>query len=433
MKQPVHRMGKQAWWLLAISGVFSLSVGLSNTFVNVYLWKIDKSFASIGWYNLFVYTVLPLTFIAAGHLSRKYHSVWSMRIGIALHAGFYLLTLLGGAQVAKLPVLLGAVLGMAAGFYWFAFNTLSFGFTGSGERERFYGLNGVMGAVAGMFAPPVAGFLIGYEDRFGGVSGYHLIFSLSLALFVMAVWFSWRLKGERTQGNLHLFKAASALKIRPWRNILLGCSVYGLREGVFLFLIGLLVYIATGSELRLGEFVLLQSALSFASFFFVGRLCKPNNRMRVMAAGGLALACAATLFLLPLSAKVMIWYGSLAALALPLFLLPVQGLVFDGISKLDAQNQDYMEHVIIREIFQNAGRVAGIAVFLWLASNSMDTRRLTGFAMALGCVQLVKWGLMELGKSDRFVQGMKRVSELIPGHLGTERLETAVRKRRVQP
>lgn len=429
---PENRLGlnRQALWLLAISGIFTLSVGLSNTFVNIYLWKVDRSFRSIGWYNLLVYVAIPIAFMMAGWIAKHRNAVFTLRLGIGLHAGFYLLSLIGGTTVARLPGVLGVVMGAAAGSYWLSFNMLSFKVSESTSRERFYGLNGVMGAVAGMVAPFVAGYVIQAEDRFNGISGYHVIFGLSLGLFVLAVFVSARLKDREKAGPIYLKQALSRLRVRPWRMLLLGCFSYGAREGVFLFLIGLLMYIATGSELRLGEFLLLQSGLSTISFYAVSRFVKPTWRLWVLGIGAFGMAGAAILFLLPLHASLIVLYGSVIALVLPLFLVTLQGIVFDGINAIDPERTLFMEHIIVREALENAGRVTGIAVFLLLIAPHPTGTRIAYFAFALGLVQIITWILLWRGGSVRFgLEGGNSRGKVMPG---IEQVSTVYLRNRVR-
>ncbi|MCL6549204.1 MAG: hypothetical protein K6T30_09895, partial [Alicyclobacillus sp.] len=330
-------------------------------------------------------------------------------------------------------------------------------------RDRFYGFNGVVGAIAGMAAPPEAGFLIAYEDRLGGLSGYHAIFGLSLGLFVAAALLSAKLRPDpplpaesvreahrggptgdpqserppeaaaaegqglaaRPARGLDLAAAWRGLRDRRWRMILVGCGVYGLREGVFLFLIGLLLYVATGSELRLGEFALLQGALSFGSFYGVGRYVRPRNRLRVLQIGATAMAGAALLFLLPVDARMIVIYGSLIALALPLFLVPMQGFVFDGIGQQCPSGRHFMEHIIMRELFGNAGRVIGIGAFLVLARDGVSTHEISRLAVGLGFVQLGTWLMVKAGVTGEppapgkvdGLHGVSRSLRLRPGRL----------------
>ncbi|GMA49473.1 hypothetical protein GCM10025857_08300 [Alicyclobacillus contaminans] len=290
------------------------------------------------------------------------------------------------------------MMGLAAGFYWCSFNALSLQFTALGTRDWFYSLNGVMGAIAGVVAPPVAGWLISAEDRWGGLSGYHWIFTLSLILFGCAALCTLKLHANARRGQLKMWSALQSLARRPWRMILFGCLIYGLREGVFLFLIGLLMYIATGSELKLGEFFLLQGVLSFASFFIVGRLVKPPTRLRYLGAGAICMAATALLFLLPISARLLMVYGAVISLVLPMFLVPLQGFVFDTISQLPDATTYRMEYIILREIFENIGRVTGIGVFIGLMTMSPTALAISRFAAALGFVQLFTWMLIAVGQ-----------------------------------
>ncbi|MCL6453632.1 MAG: MFS transporter [Alicyclobacillus sp.] len=384
-------LGTSARWLLVVSGLFGLSVSLSNTFVNIYLWKVDQSFASIGWYNLGLYTCIPLMFIAAGALAKRRGSVLVLRIGLVCHVCFYALTLFGGTYMARLPALLGGVLGAASGFYWCGFNELTMRYTDNASRDRFYGMNGVVGSVAGMIAPPVAGFLISLEDRFGGLSGYHLVFGLSLAMFVLAGFVSTRLHVEAERGHLDWSAARWSWRFPVWRRTLLACFVYGWREGLFMFLIGLLMYIATDSELELGEFLLLQSGLSFLSFFIVGRLTTPHNRIRVLGIGAAGMAAAALLFLLPLRAVHLVWYGSIMAVCLPLFIVPMQGAVFSSIARLEGSR---LEYIILREVFANTGRVLGILLFIGWVFVDPSGHTIPRLALGIGFVQLGAWLLL---------------------------------------
>lgn len=397
-----------AWWLLVISGVVSLSVGLSNTFVNVYLWKIDRSYIPIGWYNFSVYCAIPITFIAAGWVAKHWQLIWSLRIGLILHGLFYALVLIGGRSVARSPAGLGVALGVAAGFYWLAFNQLSLQVTDESRRDRFYGLNGVMGAVAGMVAPPLAGYFISKEDiAFGGLTGYHLVFGASLVLFVLAGTLSSLLRLHPIRGQLRLQESWVALRQRSWRVILLGCMVYGLREGVFIFLIGLLMYVTTGSEMRLGEFLFLQGFLSFVSYFAVSRWTTPKRRPTVMGIGAVGLACAAGLFLLPLTARLVLWYGALAAAALPLFLVSLQGYVSDTIGGLSKNPAEQIEHIIAREAFENFGRILGIGIFLFMLDLDKKGQNLRYLALVLGGIQLLTWTMITHEQKGKMTKSNK--------------------------
>ncbi|MGV2911652.1 MFS transporter, partial [Bacillus safensis] len=57
--------------LLTIGGLYALAIALSNTFVNVYLWKQSGKFTDLAIYNLAIVVLQPITFLFAGRLAKK--------------------------------------------------------------------------------------------------------------------------------------------------------------------------------------------------------------------------------------------------------------------------------------------------------------------------------------------------------------------------
>lgn len=60
--------------LLLIGGLYTLAISLSNTFVNIYLWKQTQNYVNLGLYNLASVVLQPLTFLV-GEISETYRSL----------------------------------------------------------------------------------------------------------------------------------------------------------------------------------------------------------------------------------------------------------------------------------------------------------------------------------------------------------------------
>src|SRR5690625_509154 len=112
--------------LILIGGLYALGIFLSNTFVNVYLWRQTNDYLTIATYNLAVFVFQPLTFIVAGKLAKKIDRVIVLRLGVTFLSLFFLTVLFLGQQAAYFNILLGCLLGVGYGFYWLAFNVLTF-------------------------------------------------------------------------------------------------------------------------------------------------------------------------------------------------------------------------------------------------------------------------------------------------------------------
>ena len=141
-----------------------------------------------------------------------------------------------------------------------------------------------LGSGAGIIAPWISGLLI---VSLGDGAGYRLIFSISLGIFVLGVVISFFLKKRKLQGTYEWLLPLRYLRQpeTPWKRVSLALVFQGVREGVFGFMIGLLVYISTSSEASLGNFVLITSAVSLVSFWAAGRLFKPSFRKMSMFIG----------------------------------------------------------------------------------------------------------------------------------------------------
>lgn len=68
--------------LLLIGGLYSLGIFLSNTFVNIYLWKQSGDYITIANYNLAICLFQPVTFILAGKLAKKVDRIIVLRLGV---------------------------------------------------------------------------------------------------------------------------------------------------------------------------------------------------------------------------------------------------------------------------------------------------------------------------------------------------------------
>src|SRR5690625_4066655 len=180
--------------LIVIGGLYALGIFLSNTFVNVYLWRQTNDYLTIATYNLAIFILQPLTFIAAGKLAKKIDRVIVLRLGVTFLALFFLTVLFLGEHAAHFNIILGCLLGIGYGFYWLAFNVLTFEITEPETRDFFNGFMGGLESLGGMVGPLLAGIII---SKMSTNIGYMTVFSISLGLFILAVVSSFFLKRRK--------------------------------------------------------------------------------------------------------------------------------------------------------------------------------------------------------------------------------------------
>ena len=101
--------------LLLIGGLYTLAISLSNTFVNIYLWKQTQNYVNLGLYNLASVVLQPLTFLIGGKLAKRIDRSILLRIGVGTLATFYR-CFNSGKKCFSLYFIDGGSLGVGYGF-----------------------------------------------------------------------------------------------------------------------------------------------------------------------------------------------------------------------------------------------------------------------------------------------------------------------------
>lgn len=380
----------QSRLLLLVNALFATANALSGTYVNVYLWKARHDFSVIGWFTLVHYFMMAVTFWLAGKWVKEHNKMNCLRAGVAVSAVFYSLVLWFGAQSVQHFVLLGAVQGISSGFFWLAFNVVYFEVTNPDNRDRFNGWAGLLGSGVGMIAPWISGYLIVHMSA---ASGYRLIFTMSLVVFIIGVIVSFFLKKRKSTGQYEWFLTWNCLKKQgtAWRTVVLALIAQGFREGVFGFMIALLVYVHTGNEMKLGNFSLITSGVSLLSFMIAGKWLKPKYRRAAMLVGAIMLVLIILPFFWKVNFATLLFFGIGAAIFYPVYGIPMTTTVFDLIGSEEESAKQREEYIVMRELALNAGRLLGTVVFITVISMTTAPTAMNWLLLAIGSSPLAAW------------------------------------------
>lgn len=392
-----RKLVPQAVLLLIVHGLFAVAQALSGTFVNVYIWKAKNDFALLGWFALSTQLAAAITFWLAGKWVKEHNKMIILRLGVSVSALFYVLVLLLGKQSADMVILLGGVQGMASGFFWLAFNVVYFEVTSPEDRDLFNGWSGLLGSASGMIAPWVSGLVITRIGD-GDATGYRWIFSISLIVFVIGVIVSFFLKKRKLTGSYSWFYGFHALREKGnrWRIALPALIAQGIREGVFAFIFGVLIFIATNNESKVGNFWLYSSAVGLISFWIVGHWLKPHHRKIAMLIGVVMMVLAIVPLFWEVNYATLLAFGIVTALFIPLFVIPMTSTVFDLIGQNEDSANHRVEFVVIRELALNTGRVIGTIIFIIVVSWRESAMVMNWLLLGIGSSPIIAWLFMRL-------------------------------------
>lgn len=348
--------------LLTIGGLYSLGIFLSNTFVNVYLWRQANDYTVIAMYNLAIFIFQALTFVLAGKIAKKIDRAIVLRLGVTFLSLFFLTVLIVGEQAAKYNFLLGCLLGIGYGFYWLAFNLLTFEITEPETRDVFNGYMGGLESLGGMVGPIVAGMIIA---KMNTNVGYMTVFSISFGLFILAVICSFFLHQRGADGKYELLTVLRELKNNDnWKNVIYANVFQGMREGLFIFVITIWVFLITKSEFALGIFNLCLSGFSFLFYIIVTKVITKTMRKKALLIGSIMVSFSVFIILFKLTFVHLIIYAVVIGIGYPILNVPFNSMTYDVIGKSNFAKELRIEYVVALEIFVNIGRVFSIFMFI---------------------------------------------------------------------
>jgi MFS transporter, YQGE family, putative transporter len=387
-------MCKDAKILLTLSALFTFAIGLSSIFVNAFIWRQTSDFTVIAIYNLFHYISTPLTFILAGIIAKRKNPVWAIRIGLLLYASFYAFILFVGDRGVVYIYLLGFLYGMAAGFYWLAYNTLSFDLTSVNNRDTYNGIHGSCCGIAGAVAPIVSGYII---TRFRGMTGYNIVFTMTLVIFGVLVFVSMILKCKNYGHSIN-FKKAFSRNCEEWAEVRKAISIWGFRDVTIVFLVNILIIQTTGSELSLGKFSFIASIITSLSFLLVQKIIKPPKRRMSIIIGITGLSLSIIGISMNISYRTLIIYTLMDAFFIPFFIIQLSSSTFNVINRAHDENLR-VEYMINRDIVLNGGRIISTTILIILLKLFKDTFVLTSYLLFIGVAPLVSgYFLLKLKK-----------------------------------
>ncbi|EXX84594.1 MFS transporter, partial [Paenibacillus darwinianus] len=349
-------------------------------------------FAPIGWFALSQHLMSGLTFWIVGKWVKRYNKMNSLRAGLILSGMFYLAVLLLGPAASRHVVPLGILNGMAMGFFWMAYNVVYFEITEPGNRDRFNGWGGLLGSGAGMMAPWISGVVIGAF----GAGGYRIVFTASLLLFATAAAVSFFLAKRKTLGQYDWLYGIRQVgcKGSPWRRVMPSLAFQGIREGVFGFLLGLLVFLSTSEAashmIESGK----GGVVALVSFWLAGRLLKPGIRSKAMLIGAFAVSMSTLLLFIGVVYGTMLWLGIATAFFMPLYVIPMTSAVFDLIGASEASAGRREELIVLRESGLIAGRVIGLVLYLSVVATTESAGALVWLLLIVGAAPLPGWLLL---------------------------------------
>ncbi|MDR0248218.1 MAG: MFS transporter [Oscillospiraceae bacterium] len=352
--------------LLKMHGFFSLGTNLSGVFVGVFFIKAGSSLAAVCLFYLFCYAFEALGNVFAAGLAGKYPAAFITRAGLVFITLFYILLLAAPGFAARHYPLAAALTGIGNAMYWPPYQNYCVEYTHMGNRQKGVSLLGLLGNFIALLTPLIAGLV---TSRLPGAAGYAVIFAVSVsALFVsFVVTRGMPSKPTGRKGNPVFHILLREIKDRAIASMVLMAVFYGLRDGIYLYYLNILIYTLARNEMAVGLGIAARSVVAMLAWLLLARFLPPSRRTASYFAAGLAgLFASALLRAVPALFVVLAVYVADMVFQVVSY-NALQFAAYDTADYLSRSGENRRPDVIALRIFAlNIGRCAGIAVFLLL-------------------------------------------------------------------
>jgi len=370
-KRPFSR-GARATLFIATGLAFSNAV--STVFVSMYLYRWLDSIAALTVFNLGQFALMPLAFMGAALLARRFGNRSALMLGLCLFVLFYGLLVALGESSSRWLVLLGVMSGLANGFFWFPFNLITARAAEESEKGRFFGASGALGSGATAAGPLVSTLAISLAPR--PEVGYSMLFLSIVAVSAAMGAAAFCLPNEVSAVPIEVRRHLRPRGDGRW-SIGLGISLTsGLRDGANWSVMSILILQGAGSETMAGYLAIAFAVLGIAASYGLGKVLIPRRYSGFWGWGSLvALASALVIALSPTLVGAVV-SGTLWKIAETLVFLPY-GAVFLGIlARYIREEGSAAGRNIAAEIALNLGRAIGAGSFLVLSLFTIDYARI---------------------------------------------------------
>ncbi len=373
----IHNLGKRTSVLLGthvfsedfinfakMHALYNFASTLSSVFISTYLFKTNASFLTVGLYYLYAYFFEMCACVVLAAISGRLASTTVSRIGLLMYTLSYLSLLIMQDKSVYYYPLVAFFASTGCAFYWVPYHRYSISYTTPENRQQGMGFMGVIGNFIMLIAPIISGIII---SSLPGVSGYMTVFVVSVVSFMCAALVTKKMpatpSGRRAVILWEFIR--DKLPEKPVLLTLLGYMVYGIRDGVYMYYLNILIYSITPNEFIVGMSTTGRGVLAIIAYFFLGHIKKPQTRVAAM----IAMCVLSPL----LTGGLFVWYSFVSIIALNVLDSGVQAVLYNGMQYISYEMSDYvsrdgqgrqMEALAMRNAFLNVGHVAGMVVFL---------------------------------------------------------------------
>lgn len=351
--------------------LYNLISPIFSIFINAFIFRQSHSFILVALFNAVSYLFVVPAFYLNGLFLKKYQPKNAYTIGLYLLSISTACLIFPQTLTSTIVLITGMFYGLAIGIYWANRNLLTLQLTKSDNRIYFSSLDQTSGTLTSIIIPLFIGWFIilgSFFSLYTPVQGYQMTAMIMLFITVLTGIVTKKI-ADSPQQKLGLFIPKAT---RTWNQMRLFQFFLGFFGGGIGFIPVLMILTYIGRENTLGAIQSFSALISVLLTYYVGKTLAVQKRINLIRISFFLALFGAGMFTLSQSFFDILLFIICISLIQPFIVLIGNSLTYDLI-----ENENSVEHhyayLSDTEIYLNAGRIVGIALFIFLAMHYSNT------------------------------------------------------------
>ena len=375
--------------LIATNVIYAFVLPVIDIFVASYIMRNSNDPAKVMFYQLAIYTGIPITFYINGYLLNKINIKRLFSLGMIL-SGVSMVFMMSLDEINYFGLVsAGLIMGMSFGFYWANRDYLVIATTTDRARNFYYGFETFTYTLTAAIVPVIIGWYLvsGNDESNESVnSGYRVVTGVVFIITIIASIVFHFGKYEKPKSEKFLYFKFHKL----WKKMLEMAFLKGMSQGFIVTAPAMLMMKFFNSEGVLGSALSIGALISAVIMLILGKFSKPKDRLIIFSIGTIGFFLASLFNGVMFSSVGVIIFVFLLLIARPVLdiaYFPIQLKVIDVLSKLENRNE--FSYILNHEFGLFIGRFFGAGTFLAIAFFLDADIALRYALLIIGTIQLL--------------------------------------------
>ena len=377
--------------LLITNLLYAMVLPVLDIFVGAYIMRGSRNPSLVAFYQLAVYTGIPVTFMINGFMLNRFKITRLYSLGMLL-SGFSMILMMTLKEMTMTGVgIVGFVMGISFGFFWANRDFLALSTTNDTNRNYYFGLETFFYTLTFIVVPFIIGWFLGLTDRldwFGGNINfaYHIVTAAVIILTILSSIVVHQEKFKNPKQKKFIYWKFS----REWNQMLVLAALKGIAQGYLVTAPAMLIMTLVGDEDSLGTIQAISGLATAVVLYVLGRIAKPQHRIYIFATGIVIFVAGTLANAILFSATGVIIFMLGKVLFQPLHdiaYFPIQMKVIDFVAKKEKRSE--FAYIFNHEFGLYVGRFFGLVLFIVLANYVSVTFSLKYSLLIIAVIQLI--------------------------------------------